>query len=485
MIGVMSVQSTRPHAYGERECLIFRSICSYVAIALANAESYRRLAAMETLEALGAIGQEITASLVTEDVFDAVGHHVERLFGTGRFQIGLIERDAGRIRLWDFAPGEPSPITRLVGMDDSQSLAARVIRDGGEMLVEFTSLDEALDAAARQGIVTMTTLLRRLSVQGRVLGVMALKSDAVKAFSERHVLLFRSLCSYLAIGLANAEAYRQEQAARLAATKALENLRAAQRSLFEAEKLAALGRLVAGVAHEVNTPIGMALTVASTLGARTRDVHSAITAGAIRRTDLMSYFDMALEAGRQLDANLRRATFLMGRFKDVASDSTRGGRRAFALGDLVAGILSDLTLELELGAGRIEADIPDALRLDTYPGACDQVLRNLLLNAVIHADPHGREGRVRIGARAAGGRVEIVVSDEGVGLPEAGHQQMFEPFFAARGGRSGLGLGLHISYNLATKILLGQLTFASRPGEGTSFCLDIPTVLPGRSEEAG
>ena len=411
--------------------------------------------------------------------FETVGAHVGTLFGTSSFQIGLIETGTDWVELsLRAARGLPASTGRF-RVDNPALPAARAIRERQELLLEYATDAEVATAARSDPLAMATNLYRPLTVGDRVLGVMAIQTRRIRGFSERQVLAFRSLCASVAIAAANAEAYRQEQAARLDATQALRELRTAQKSLVEAEKLASLGRLVRGIAHEVNTPVGTALTVASVLAERTRAFRRRVDAGALKRSDLTGFLDSADEASRQLSANLQRSSDLIRRFREVAVQDTGDERQRFGLSDLVATVLASLPIEL-LGPHRIDIAVAPDLVLDSHPRALGQILSSLVTNAALHAFPDGHGGRIGIAAgRPSLGRLRIGVTDDGAGIAAVDLPQIFEPFYTTRREIGSVGLGLHVAYNLAVQALQGRLTCRSELGRGAEFTLEIPMVLPG------
>lgn len=484
-IGVMSVQSGRAHAYGERERLIFRSLCFSTAVAIANAESHRRLVALQTLEALGAIGQEITASLVPDHVFAAIARHVPGLFGTDLFVIARSAPDAEELDVLLFAGrGQPDQI-RSVRRLGSLSMMATVVAEGTERLFDYLSDEAAAAAWPGEPRALATTLAGPLTVGHRMLGAMAVQSHAPRAFSPQQILAFRTLCASVAIAVANAEAYAQEQSARAAATEALIRLRRAQDSLVEAEKLAGLGRLVAGMAHEVNTPLGTALTVASSLDERLRLFRAQAASGLLKRSELIGFLDMAGEAMTLVGGNLRRAGDLIARFKDLASDRTRDQRRPFALADLVTALLSTLEHDLEARGLEVMVAIAPDLTLVTYPGALGEVLGHILANACLHAFPSPGGGRISIAAAREGDRIVIRVADNGVGLAPDLRMRLFEPFATPRRSGAGPGLGLHLAFTLCTQVLQGRLACTCPPEGGTLFTIDLPASAEAEDHHPG
>ena len=260
---------------------------------------------------------------------------------------------------------------------------------------------------------------------------------------------------------------------------ALQNLKDSQAALLQSEKLAALGRLVAGIAHELNTPIGNSLLSASTLAERTRAFAAAAAAGGLRRSTLTEYVTDATEASGILQRNLDKAAELIRSFKQVAADQTSSQRRSFALKEVVDEVLLAHRPMLRKLPIEVASEVPEGIRLDSYPGPLGQVLANLITNAVLHGYEGRSEGVVRISARPLGADgVEIAVVDQGRGIPEADLQRIFDPFFTTRLGRGGTGLGLGICHTIVTDALGGTIAVRSRPGEGASFVVRIPLRAP-------
>jgi signal transduction histidine kinase len=263
------------------------------------------------------------------------------------------------------------------------------------------------------------------------------------------------------------------------AEQALSELRNTQQSLIEAEKLAALGGLVAGVAHEVNNPVGISLTVASSLARRCDTFGKEIADGQLRRSRLVEFVDGNREAADQLVANLQRAGELIQSFKQVAVDRSYEQRRGFDLLHSTEQILASLRPGLRRAQVELITEIPDAIFMDSYPGAYGQVLTNLVLNAVNHGFADGLSGTIRLEARRLGAnQVEISFSDDGAGMVENVQRRAFEPFFTTRRNQGGTGLGLHIVYNIVTRRLGGRIVLASAPGRGTTFRITVPLVAP-------
>jgi signal transduction histidine kinase len=263
------------------------------------------------------------------------------------------------------------------------------------------------------------------------------------------------------------------------AETALAELRDTQKSLIDAEKLAALGGLVAGVAHEVNNPVGISLTVASSLARRCNMFAAEVREGPLRRSRLEEFIGTTGDAARQLVANLQRAGELIQSFKQVAVDRSHAEQREFDLREATEQIIASVRPVLRKSQIGININIPPGIIMDSDPGSYGQVLTNIFLNAVVHAFPGGRAGKIDVKAHRIGEHlVEIFVADDGVGMNDEVRRRAFDPFFTTRRSQGGTGLGLHIIHNLVTQSLGGRLSLVSALGSGTTIRVVLPRVAP-------
>ncbi|GLR88673.1 ATP-binding protein [Bradyrhizobium iriomotense] len=268
--------------------------------------------------------------------------------------------------------------------------------------------------------------------------------------------------------------------ARDAAETALRRLRETQESLVEAEKLAALGRMVAGVAHEVNGPVGNSLTIASTLQRKSEAFSSEVSSGKVRRSSLSEFLDLTSDASAQLVANLSRAAERIQSFKQAALDQGQSSLSRFNAAELSEQLLSNLDRELRRQGISLDLRLEPDLEMDSYPGLFGQVLNHLVMNAMTHAYPGNRGGQVRVDLRSAGhDHVELVVSDDGCGMAPEVKLQAFDPFFTTRRHHGATGLGLLVVYSVVTERLGGRIRLDSEPGAGTSVRLTLPRCAPG------
>ncbi|MES2947714.1 MAG: HAMP domain-containing sensor histidine kinase [Pseudomonadota bacterium] len=263
-------------------------------------------------------------------------------------------------------------------------------------------------------------------------------------------------------------------------TNTLAALHRAQEELVRSEKLAALGALVAGVAHELNTPIGNSLTVASTLEYHTRAITSSFASGAgFKRSVLENYLTDASNAVDILVRSLHRAADLITSFKQVAVDQTSSQRRSFDLAELVEEIVKTLSPTLKKTAFTVQLELPQVVMMDSFPGPLGQVLINLVNNAVIHGFDGGASGTVTVGVQAVGpDSAQLIVKDDGVGIAPENLKRIYDPFFTTKMGAGGSGLGLHITHNIVESVLGGRIDVHSEVGSGTTFTLSLPLVAP-------
>jgi len=259
---------------------------------------------------------------------------------------------------------------------------------------------------------------------------------------------------------------------------ALEHLKHAQAELLQNEKLASLGALVAGVAHELNTPIGNAVTVSSSLLDAHRQFTDMVSTGLTRRA-LQEFLNDVGEGSQIIERNLSRAAELISSFKQLAVDQTSYQRRQFQLSDVVHEITLAMKPALRRTAIVLKVSISDGLVLDSYPGPLGQILMNLINNALVHAYSDNAEGTVYLQAvPSEAGWISLSVKDDGCGMAPATQKKIFDPFYTTRLGKGGSGLGLHIVHTLTTGILGGRIEVRSEPHVGSEFLLHLPTQAP-------
>ncbi len=332
----------------------------------------------------------------------------------------------------------------------------------------------------RMGIVADAPWLSLVLQIGSALIVIAFSIavlQRVRRIAEENRAAARSYAERLEVEVA--ERTRELDGARLAAEAALAQKTAAQRQLVEAEKMISLGQLVAGVAHEVNTPIGVAYTAGSHLDESTRRFAHLLAQDAVKRSDLDAYVDTAQTASGIISRNLERAAQLIRSFKQVSVDRTSDGRRIFVLDRFLQELIDSLVLTWKGRPITLDVQCPASLAMDSFPGALGQVLTNLIQNSLLHAFESQQPGHIIIAVRALDdARFEIAFSDDGRGVDANELARIFEPFYTTKRNQGGTGLGLHVVYNLVTQKLGGRIDVHSAPGHGLQVLLSLPRAAP-------
>lgn len=256
--------------------------------------------------------------------------------------------------------------------------------------------------------------------------------------------------------------------------ESLDKLHRTQKEMIHSAKMAALGDLVAGVAHEVNTPIGVSVTAASFLAERTRQIRELYQNGEMKRSDLEKYLSLAEESSASVLSNLERAAELVQSFKKVAADQSSEEKRAFEMKNYLEQILVSLRPQFKRTPHRVHMDCPEGLMLDSYPGAIMQIMTNLIMNSLIHGFADGLPGEIFVSVESAGDNVVLAYRDTGVGMDQEQKERIYDPFYTTTRGSGGTGLGMNIVYNLVTQTLKGSILLETSPGQGAIFILTLP-----------
>jgi len=260
--------------------------------------------------------------------------------------------------------------------------------------------------------------------------------------------------------------------------QALEHLHQSRQDLAKSQASATLSTLIAGVSHELGTPLGNSKMVASTLAEQTRAMVRDVRAGHLKRSGLDQFLGEVGDGVALLQRNLQRAVELLGDFRQVAADQASEQRRVFDLAEVVAEIVHTLSPSLKRHPHRVVVDIPAGIVMDSLPGPLGQIVINLVNNAYLHAFEGRSDGVLTIDARQDGDQVLLRFADNGVGMTAELLEKLFVPFFSTKIGKGGTGLGMAIVQNLVAKTLGGRITVASAPGQGTRFDVVLPKTLP-------
>lgn len=275
------------------------------------------------------------------------------------------------------------------------------------------------------------------------------------------------------------EAEAVARAERDRAEEAYRQLMEAQQTLVETEKMASLGSLVAGVAHEINTPVGITLTTASHLGTATSHIIEKVDGGTVKKSDFQAYLDTAKECSDLILSNAERAANLIHSFKQVAVDQTSEARRSFQLQDYLNEVITSLKPRFKHANTTINVQCEEDILLDSYPGSFAQVVTNLMVNSLVHGFENRSSGKINIEARRDNPHyITLTLSDDGKGIPPENLSRVFDPFFTTRRGSGGSGLGLNIVYNIVRQRLGGSIEVHSEVNKGTTFTITMPCSAP-------
>ncbi|MEO5361777.1 MAG: ATP-binding protein [Nitrospirota bacterium] len=254
------------------------------------------------------------------------------------------------------------------------------------------------------------------------------------------------------------------------------HLKESRTQLVQAEKLASLGQMLAGVAHEINTPVGIGITLSSTITKETEAIKAAIDDRSLRMERLQEYIDDINKSSSLIFKSLMRTAELVKSFKMVSADQITQERRVFRLKGYIEEILLSLQPKLKRSQHNIEVICEQSLELDSYPGSIAQIITNLLMNSLIHAYDKGAKGTITIEAALHKNDIVIQYKDDGKGIPQENIKKIYDPFFTTMRGTGGTGLGMHIVHNIVTQTLGGTIDCQSELNKGTTFTISFPVI---------
>jgi len=419
------------------------------------------LQARRNIALLSDIGRELTANLDSEAIMKNVYGQVRQLMDVHVFAIGVLRGD----RLdCPFVIEDGKRVDGAVKCGERVlAMARRCAETGEEILVDDFEREAARwvgDVRDGPGAQPPSSLiLVPVLVGTHALGVLCVQSREPAAYQHLQLDMLSTLAAYVGVALDNADAYRQ--------------LKDTQAQLAAHEKLASLGAMVAGVAHELNTPIGNSLLMASTLHEKTETLAARFAQSTLKKSDLEGWIAAASEASALIQRSLHAAAELVNSFKQVSVDQASTQRRRFDLAQACHEIAATIMNQVRRGGHTLTLEVAPGIVMDSYPGPLGQVLINFVNNALLHAF-EGPGGNMVLSASLSGSdRVRIEFRDDGRGIPAEHLSRIFDPFFTTRMGQGGTGLGLNIAYNIVTTLLKGSIQVESA-GKGTVFILDLP-----------
>ena len=293
----------------------------------------------------------------------------------------------------------------------------------------------------------------------------------------RNEVIFQSANErkYFDVSLSGITDKKNRLIGRVAILRDISDIRNAQEQLIQSEKMAALGGLVAGVAHEINTPVGISITAASSLAEETNQMATQFEQNKITRASFKDYLDTINQSTRLIQTNMEKAASMIQSFKQVSVDQSTEQHRKFKLREYLEDVIRSLYPKLKEKDIKINLEIDDNLELDSFPGAFSQIITNLVLNSLTHGFKEKDEGKIEIKARLEKDKLDLEYSDNGKGILAENLSKIFEPFFTTS-KKTGTGLGLHIVYNLVTHKLNGSINCESEPGKGAKFNIEVPVT---------
>lgn len=433
--------------------------------------------AHRTISLLSEMGREITAQLTADDIGAILYRHVRALMPVESFSLYLYNADNDQffvsycvergvqLQPRSFEAGNGSYLSawciarrEAIYINDAESECPRYSTRPEETLA---ALRRAFSQEDPQKHVMPRSIIMVPLLHGeRSLGIIGISTTARGAYEPVHVEMLRTLAAYTAIAIENADTYRQ--------------LGEAHRQLVQQETMASLGRLVAGVAHEANTPIGNIRTSSSTLSQQVAQFSARLESGRIQRTAVEEFLAFLRECADIIERASGRAADLISNFKQLAVDQSTSACRQFEIGEILDIIVKSMAHFLRKHHIEIAIRAEPELRVFGEPGRFEQVIVNLMTNAATHAFEGLEDRRIVIDARRAGRHIQLDFSDNGIGIAPELHEKIFEPFFTTRFGQGGSGLGLYIVHSIVTSIFNGRISVISGPSQGTTFRILIP-----------
>lgn len=253
----------------------------------------------------------------------------------------------------------------------------------------------------------------------------------------------------------------------------ISQLKETQQKLVESEKMASLGTLVAGIAHEINTPVGIGVTAASGFLDKTQDLAAKMKDNTMSKKDLMDYLNFMYKSSKLILSNLQRTAELVKSFKQVSVDQSVEEKRTFALASYLKDIVNTIAPKFKGQDVKFMFDCADTIQLHSYPGAFAQIITNFMVNSSLHAFSESNAGTIKLSGSVTKSKVILTYEDNGKGMNAEIKERVFDPFFTTN-KQHGTGLGMHIVYNLVTQKLHGNIELETAPGEGVKFIISIP-----------
>lgn len=408
--------------------------------------------------------------------------NINAILSQGGHEI-VSEAANGLQAITEYEQAKPDLVTMDITMPimDGVEAAKKIVEKYPKAkIIMISSLEQknmvfnALEVGARHYIIKPITSDKLLSVVNEVL----IEDEDVHDLNDKWMEIKTSKEQIVELNK-SVEERVEERTGQLEKTNielknALEELKSTQLKLIQSEKLGGLANMVAGIAHEINTPVGISITAISHLQERTKDLVSVYQSNTMKKSDLEKFLKLNEETSIAILTNLKRASELIKSFKQVAVDQSSEQKRVFYVKNYINQILLSLRPELKKTKIEVKVNCDDNIILDSYPGAISQIITNLIMNSLIHAYDENEIGIIVINISKDTQRFIIEYSDDGKGISQENLKRVFEPFFTTRRNKGGTGLGLNIVYNIVTSNLKGTIECESEEGKGTAFIINMP-----------
>ncbi len=439
------------------------------------------------LDSVTKASQTLVGEIVLSKLLEKMMHIVIENAGAEKGLLLLPQQDNWFIEAQGQVDSSDTSVLQKLPLEESELVSANIIHYVARTFDNVVLHDATLEGSFTRDAYIIkqrpkSVLGMPLLNQGKLTGILYLENNLTTgAFTPKRLEVLNLLSSQIAISIENSFLYNnleQKVAERTQElSTALDHLKTTQSQLVEAEKMASLGGLVAGVAHEINTPIGIGVTAASTLADRTTDAATAYDNKQLKGSALKAYFNLAQTSSNLVLNNLNRAAELIQSFKQVAVDQSNLDKRSFAVKKYIQDTLINLKSHLKKTPHQITVNGDEQIEINSYPGAFSQIMTNLVMNSQRHAYPKGETGNLRFEFKLDSEHLIVEYSDDGCGIPPENLAKIFEPFFTTARAKGGTGLGLHIVFNLVTQKLQGTISVQSKIGLGTTFILNLPLQI--------
>ncbi len=504
-LGAMVIQSyDQRNLYTNEDQALFELIAGHVSNALQQFQSVDRLEkavsertallkheiserrrSEQIQKALYSIAELSFSVADADELYGNIHTIVDGLITAKNFMIALYHPETEEISVQYFVD-EKDELPAMHRFPLGMGMTSFVIHSGKAQLIDQTRLQkliangdikQVLGGADTQSWIGVPILINDL-----IYGVIIVQSyDVNNKYSENDMELLVYVASHIAVAIdrLNSERDLRETKADLeqqnnALNSALLALREAQSELVRKEKMASLGGLVAGVAHEINTPLGICVTATTHLIEELRLTRRDIEAEKFDIQQREQFLDVLDQSLRILNANTKRAAALVRSFKQVAVDQTSDEKREFLLAAYLNEIMVSLQPKLKGKHVQIHIDCPDKLKILSHPGALSQIVTNFVVNSLNHGFEQTQEGHIYLHMEMVGKDLLFEYKDNGQGMNQDELEKLFDPFYTTKRGQGGSGLGAHIVYNLVTGLLNGNIKASSQPGMGLQYQIRIP-----------